>query len=200
MKAKLFFLTKVFTLTIFFFVLWPKLERIYVDLIATVAIFLRGLLSTASLKSFEIESFYFIIPFLSVLIAANGIPIRHKLKWLALGLIFFIAFDILTVASGITALASQIRSGAKELTLMSELAGFTYQALCMTLPFLALLVALGGKLDQLWASSTFLQSSRICPICGKGKTGLVEHIRSVHGEKALKSWRVKRHLTRTGRT
>ena len=199
MKEKLLFVAKVLALSILLFLLMSRVGAGYVWLVGKIANFIRGLLSARVVELNTAKSLNFLVPFLAAILSASGLSLKYKLKWLSIGLIAFIIFDTVTVATTIPMLAQEYRP-ARQYLPIGAIAVVIHTTLLRILPFLLLLLALKGKLDLLWTPLIRVVPPSLCPICGKGRTGLVDHIRSVHGEKALKSGKVRRHLVRTGIT
>jgi hypothetical protein len=195
-REKILFLAKVLVLSILFFILWTQVIAIYTWLVATGATFLRNSFGASAVKSVEAKSSYLLVAFASVILAASRLSLRQKLKWVAIGIFSLALFDILAVATEIVRVAEQYRSGASELSFPAGLLAISYHAFVLLLPFLLLILAVQGKVENLWASPVMIASPGVCPICGKERTGLIDHIRSVHGEKALKKRHVRRQLAR----
>lgn len=198
MREKFLFLIKVLVFSILLFLLWSQIITLYAWLVAIGASFLRDFFGAGVVKSVEAKSSYLLVAFISVLLAASGLTLRRKLKWIAFGIFSMILSDTLTVATEIVRLAEQYRSGTSGLSFSAGLLAISYHALVLLLPFLLLLLAVQGRVEELWSPLVLTISPRVCPICGKERTGLIEHIRTTHGEKALKSWRVRRYLARVG--
>jgi len=199
-KAKSLFVIKTIALSALLFLLYAHVAVGYEWIIAGSATFLRKLFLASPVVSAKVKSVYYLIPFISALLAASGLELKRKLRWAAIGFVSYCFFDILTVASGLAVIVVRTQPVSNNLFITSGVIPAVHNLLLRILPYILLWFAINGKIENLWAPLVSAASLRVCPICGKGKTGLVEHIRSVHGEKALKSGKVRRHLVRTGIT
>jgi hypothetical protein len=198
MKAKLLFLVKLFIFSFALFVFWKAppplgLGRWYNLFLKSAVAYVRFIFS-AQEKTMAVmdKGPYYLIPFISLVLSTPKATFIRKIKLITIGITAFFAFDFLTTVSGFT-------SSIQPLTALNAL----YRTTLLVLPIFLWLIPLYQELEDLWkpALETGRESrDHHCPICGKEKAGLLEHIKSVHGEKALKGWRVRRYLAHTGTT
>jgi hypothetical protein len=203
MRVKLVYLAKLVAVSAFIFVLWESIFReIYCDGVKYAVDFAHRLFANARNGPRVLESTsYYLIPFLSLVISKPGLSLMRRLKAVGIGLLAFLAVDFLIAAFGLSVLivepASQPEVPAPVSLLVQVLYVSTELGLPLVLWFTLMDVDIRDPLG-LRAMAGLPRHNR-CPICGKEKVGLVDHIRSAHGEKSLMSWKVRRFLAKSGR-
>lgn len=191
LKARPLFIAKTVIFSILLFLLWFWVSRVYASLLSESASLLRAFFG-ADLIEIETETFsYFIIPALSLILASSA-GLKRKMKYSLITFFLLFVFDTLGLVSGISDLGMGGGNFGENLT--SSVAVVIYNSFAWAYPVFIVLAFSGGRPSMLWQPRVKPNKTNRCPICGQAKTGLIDHIRSVHGEKSLKSWRVKRVL------
>jgi len=194
MKERLLFLAKLVVISAVGFYLWKNFASQPYTLFLNRSIsFVRPFFinSNANLRILNKVPYFYLV-FLSMVLATPHTPILRRIKLLLTGTLVFFAFDFFAVFFGITLIVNQSN--------YSYLSA-TYHTL---LPILAIALWIVPNLSQigrLFEKPALVPQvsprNRICPVCKKEKTGLLDHIRSSHSEKSLRSWKVKRFLAKT---
>lgn len=194
MKERLLFLLKLLLFSAASFALWILVfARPYTLFLERSIGFLYPFVFNreASLKILSKVPYYYLV-FLSLTLATPYTTVKRKIKLLLVGTLIFFSFDFLTTMLGITTRL------AMRATIFDSALRALYYTFVYVLPISLWLVPNFNEMGRLFEvkADSGRESKFRCPICGKVKTGLVQHIRSAHGEKSLKSWRVKRFLAK----
>lgn len=197
MKEKLLFLTKLVLISAISFYLWKTFAAgPYTHFLRRSISLIRPLLlkSNADLKILNKVPYFYLV-FLSLVLAMPSTQLWKRIRFLLGGTFIFFGLDFATVFFGITSLLQR-----SEYLYLSALYHTLLTILPVSLWIVPNLSQVGNFFEKLIpeATQTWLnrKSSHVCPICKKEKAGLVDHIRSVHGQRSLKSWRVRRYLAR----
>lgn len=129
------------------------------------------------------------LPLLALVLATPKIEIKKAFLILLSGLAIFLLIDLVIIWLGIP-----LKTSGSPLD--NTTATYTvYRTIILILPLVIWLTSTHNQLKEIFLPKEKLpESARVCPICKKEKTGLVDHIKTVHGHKALKKPRVQRYL------
>jgi len=200
MRKKLLFLSKLLLFSIAVFVLW---QNIFLRLYCTSAkhsvdLLYRFLLDVPHGPKVLESTSYYLIPFLSLVLAKSGMSYLRKAKAVAVGLAAFFAFDFALALLGFSTLIVEPPKTEMASTL-APILQVLYVTIELALPLLLWFALVNRDYRNPLGFETPVQApkvSRRCPICRKEKAGLIDHIRSAHGEKSLRSWKVRRFLAK----
>ena len=169
------------------FLIWIYLDKIYMSMNSYITeVLLSGVGYPVHLAPDPNVALYpstFNLIAFTALILATQIPMHQqkirKIKALAIGLTLMMLIEVVHGSFQILA----------ELD-VDHASGIKYAAVIANQYFLPF---------GLWLAFTYKDvfkraGAYVCPICGEGKVGIVEHIRAKHGEKALEDERVKTML------
>ncbi len=183
-------------------VLWENLFlALYVASIRYSVGILYWLLFGSSSGPEVLATSYYLIPFISMVLAKSSIGYVKRLKAIAAE-ITVLLFDFSFADLGLTTIL--VGPGLRRDTpaALSTVLQILYVTIELSLPFVLWFTVIARDyVHPVGLEARPLVSGKegtLCPICKKEKAGLVDHIRSVHGEKSLRSWKVKRFLTRNG--
>ncbi len=184
------FLIKFILLSTVFYLLWTLIAPAYFSAILkiTVAYFkLIGievsLPTSVSLYSEGILSY--IPPFIALVLATPGIKWKRAASLIALGIPVLFVFRIILQISYVYLQIPPVSEFYNIFVIF--LSGTCRVALLFLLWF-----SLAYK--QILPAKREVREGYICPFCGAEKIGILDHIRDVHGEEALKSEEVKQLL------
>ncbi len=198
MKERLLFLAKLILVSSISFYLWKSFAaKPYILFLNRSIYFIRPFFinNDASLRVLN-KIPYFYLVFLSLTLATPHTPLLRRVKLILAGTLVFFAFDFLTVFSGLTSVA-----GSPKYLYLSALYHTIPPILAVALWIVPNLNEVGNLFEKkvsIPKPSLNHKHIRICPICKKERAGMIDHIRSAHGEKSLRSWKVERFLARQG--
>ncbi len=193
MSEKTLFVAKLFGASIVLFALRGVVSAAYGVALAllarlTLPVFQPGVVFELTGGSFFAADVA-LIPFMALIIATPGMDLVKRGKVFGVGLAVVLLSDLVVMWSGLPLAGSAP-------FIADDSAGNTlYRTLLLIFPIVLWLVSSFRELEVLLAGGTPQRAStartRRCPICGKRKTGLADHIRSAHGDGALRKARIE---------
>jgi hypothetical protein len=193
MGPKQLFALRAALFSILLFILWPVVSIAYTATLSSVTDNLRLLFGADVLGLNKEKYSFFLVPVISIIAAASGVRWMQKLRFIGLALASRLALDVFNLASG----AYKLAEGGGDFgqgPVASTITIF-YQTSIWALPLLLVVLFLQGDPARLWSRAPAKPAHLRCPICGASKIGLSDHIRQVHGERALKSKKVRALLS-----
>lgn len=141
MKSKLWFALRVAAISMVLFAVWPFVSGAYAPLLSYGASLVRGAFGAGGVEIGGEKNSYFYIPVIAMILAAPGLDARRKLAWVGLALGVMLSFDLLNLATGLTALAE----------VPGDLYPTVYRSLVWALPVSVILLLVGGNPAGMWA-------------------------------------------------
>ncbi len=190
MKAKLLFLAKVLFFSIILFALWESTVAKWYFLSFNYVLPFLSQLFFGEQRQLIVSTHFFpyIIAFIALVLSTPKVRLIRRITIILAGTTIFLIFGYLTVVSGITANAASRPGPLRTL----------YETTPLFLPFLFWIIFTHREVSDLFGIGTItskIRGDRLCPICGKERAGMVDHIKASHGEKSLKTRKVKRFLS-----
>jgi hypothetical protein len=190
MRPKYLFALRLVLFAVLLSILWPLVSAVYVKILSATVEGLRSTFGAGPIDITKEKYSYFLVPVFSLIAAASGVALKRKLIFGSLALAVRLALDAVNMASGL----SDIGEGGVGFGdgILASSSTIVYQASLWALPLALILIFLQNDPERLWSPAQ--QNTLRCPICGANKIGLADHIQHVHGEKALKSKKVRAAL------
>lgn len=191
MKRVYPYLLKSFFLSLFLFPLWVFLQPYYILLVNFFSVHINLFLGKEPIviEGLDLYSF-FLVPAFALILSAKGFPVKRKLLSLLSAFLLCLLSSTFSIGFRLEDINfSSINSsygytGVFVLNLINTLV--------RTIPFLSLLFLTKGNFSLLFEEKERKENLRKCPYCGKEKTGLKDHIISVHGKKKYEEWEKKK--------
>lgn len=203
MKDKMKFLGRTILFSLITFLLWENffLKAYFASIRFAVDTLYWLFLGSPTGPRVLGSTSYYLIPFISMVLAKPGIGLLKRLRAVAVGIGAFLLFDFVLALFGLsTIIVEPARPDVP--AILPAVSQVLYVTIELALPFLLWFILISRDyrhLLELEGSGELPGRQRsCCPICKKEKAGLVDHIRSAHGEKSLRSWKVRRFLAKQG--
>ncbi|MBI4685331.1 MAG: hypothetical protein HY755_09040 [Nitrospirae bacterium] len=187
MRVKLLFLAKVLGYSLALFALWHPISNVY-------GFFLNLVLSRFYPLYYMLkpnEKFPYIasltlIPFISLIIATPKMKLLKKAVIITTGTFVFLLIDFVAVQLEIDEISG------------NPTAFITYRSIKLFIPFLMWILTSYPYLGEVFKTKTEETSVTCysCPICRTEHSNIMDHIREVHGEKSLKSKKVRKFISK----
>jgi hypothetical protein len=206
MKDKALFLGRLVLFSLVTFLLWENffLDIYFASIRHSVDILYRLLFGSPSGPKALGSTSYYLIPFISMVLAKPGIGFLKRLKAIAVGIAVFLLFDFLFAFLGLSTILVEPALRPDVPAVLSSVLQVLYVTIELSLPFVLWFTLISRDYAHPLGLEARPPASgkegTFCPICKKEKAGLVDHIRSAHGEKALRRWKVRRVLAKRSLT
>lgn len=148
MNDKTSFVVRVILISIFLFAGWPLLKSSYAGFVLSTAGFFQKLFSMDSMNVVIMNLSYYLIPALSLMIAAAGVPIIRKIKFSVASIAVFFVIDVLGVSFGLLDAASSASGPTRSALVTTGTIMYQYFALAFSIAVVIIFV--GRNPGVLW--------------------------------------------------
>jgi len=182
MNDKTRFLLKASIVATGLFAVWAPSSHLYSVIRSYALSFISGLLLgeisvDGTIAELPFNQTFAIIPFIALMAATPEMQVAKKLSFIFAGIMIFLGLDLVL----------------RPLVSNTDMLASVVQNIYYLLPFMLWVIFSYSQTSFLWMPNhlRFRSEMHSCPICGVAQDGLIDHVREVHGEKALADMKVR---------
>jgi hypothetical protein len=188
-KPKLLFVLKLLGFSAALFYFWHYISQVYINMLTWLLLHTSTFYGIAPKGRITLYNLSLtVIPFISLLLATPRLSVLRRISTIIIGLPFFMLADFLLLRRVANALVGG--------SYTESLIDIFFLSIKWALPCVIWIVSSYPYIEDLYRPGKRRSSCYSCPVCMESHADIIDHIKKVHGKKALKKENVKSFISK----